>query len=546
MVSQAQSAPVSQQSTQHFDAIVIGAGFAGMYMLHRLRELKLHVRVYESASDVGGTWYWNRYPGARCDSPSMHYSYSFSPELEQEWEWSERFPAQPEILRYLSHVADRFDLRRDIQFNTRIESAQFDEANNLWRIRTANGEEVTAAFCITAVGCLSVPNQPDMPGLDRFQGQVYHTGLWPHEGVDFTGLRVGVIGTGSSAIQAIPVIAEQAAHLTVFQRTPNYIAPARNRPLSAQEQAQTKARYREIRQADRDSYSGLSSFPLVRNKSALDATPQERREVFEEAWQIGGFSILGAFNDLTSNIDSNQHAAEFIRDKIREIVHDPETARLLSPTDYPFATKRLPVDTNYFATYNRPNVRLVDIRNAPIEEITANGLRTSQEQFELDVLVFATGFDAMTGPLLKIDFRGRNDLSLRQKWAEGPRTYLGIQSHSFPNLFMITAPGSPSVLTNMPVAIEQHVEWISDCIAFMRQNDLSSIEAKQAAEEQWVEHVNQEADKTLFPLANSWYLGANIPGKPRIFMPYTGGLNNYRKLCDEIAAKGYEGFQFQI
>jgi|HigsolmetaAR202D_1030399.scaffolds.fasta_scaffold00042_70 cyclohexanone monooxygenase len=546
MVSQEQSAPPHQPATQHFDAVVIGAGFSGMYMLYRLRELGFHVRVYESASDVGGTWYWNRYPGARCDSPSIHYSYSFSPELEQEWEWSERYPAQPEILRYLNHVADRFDLRRDIQFNTRIEAAHFDEANILWRIYTDKGEQVTATFCITAVGCLSVPNMPDMPGLASFKGQVYHTGLWPHEGVDFSGLRVGVIGTGSSAIQAIPVIAEQAAHLTVFQRTPNYVAPARNRPLSAEELAEIKARYREIRQADRESYSGMSCFPLLRNKSALDATPQERREVFEEAWQTGGFSILGAFNDLNTNIESNCEAAEFIRQKIREIVHDPETARLLCPTDYPFGTKRLPVDTNYFATFNRPNVRLVDIRSAPIEEITPNGLRTSNEHFELDVIVFATGFDAMTGPLLKIDFRGRDNLSLREKWADGPRTYLGLQTHGFPNLFMITAPGSPSVLTNMPVAIEQHVEWISDCIAFMRQNDLTCIEACKVAEDKWVEHVNQEADKTLYPLANSWYIGANIPGKPRIFMPYTGGLNNYRKLCNEIAAKGYEGFQFQI
>jgi len=523
------------------DAVVVGAGFSGLYMLHRLRELGLSTRVYEAADGVGGTWYWNRYPGARCDSESYYYSYSFSSEIEQEWEWSCRYPEQPEILRYLNYVADKLDLRRDIQFNTRVTSALFDEETGRWEVETADGDHVSARFFISAVGCLSTAQIPAIKGLDDFAGKWYHTGGWPHEGVDFTGKRVGIIGTGSSGIQCIPVIASQAAHLTVFQRTPNFSVPARDAPMAPELQRHVKANYGEIRKKIRESLFGMPfDFPA---KSALEATPEERQRAYDELWDIGGFRFLfESFNDLIFNKESNDTAADYVRAKIRETVHDPATAEMLSPRDYPIGTKRPPIDTGYFETFNRDNVSLIDIRASPIDGITTNGIRTSDAEYELDAIVFATGFDAMTGSLFKLGIRGKGGVTLKEKWADGPHTYLGVATAGFPNLFIITGPGSPSVLSNMPVSIEQHVEWIGDCIKYLRDHDLDSIEATEEAQQAWVVHVNEVAEATLFPQADSWYMGANIPGKPRLFTPYAGGVGPYRQLCSDIATKGYEGF----
>jgi cation diffusion facilitator CzcD-associated flavoprotein CzcO len=532
----------AERAPGYYDAVVIGAGFAGLYMLHRLREIGLSARVYEAGGGVGGTWYWNRYPGARCDSHSIHYSYSFSPEIEQEWEWSELFATQPEILRYLNYVADRFDLRRDIQFETRVTAAHYDEAGKRWTVETDRGERVVAQFLITGVGCLSTPNTPSVAGLEQFEGAVYHTGEWPHEGVDFTGLRVGVIGTGSSGIQVIPQIAKQAAHLTVFQRTANYSLPARNVPLAPEELARVKARYQEIREANLAHPGGLYYEVGWEPTSALAVSDEERARVFEETWQRGSYALTRSYTDLLTSLEANQHLSEFVRAKIAEIVRDPEVARKLTPLDHPIGSKRIPIDTEYYQTYNRDNVSLVDVRAAPIETITSRGIRTSEAEYELDAIVFATGFDAMTGALLRIDIRGRGGLTLREKWAYGPRTFLGLQVAGFPNMFMITGPGSPSVLTNMPLAIEQHVDWIAECVVALRERDATTIEATEESEEEWIAEVNEAATHTLYPLANNWYLGSNIPGKPRIFMPYAGGLVEYRRRCDEVAANGYAGF----
>jgi cation diffusion facilitator CzcD-associated flavoprotein CzcO len=526
-----------------FDALVIGAGFSGLYQLHCLRDrLGLSALVLEAGDGVGGTWYWNRYPGARCDSESHSYSYYFSDELLEEWEWSERYPEQPEILRYLNHVADRFDLKRDIRFGARVESARYDEAANLWRVTTVAGERYAARFLITAVGCLSTANVPDIPGLETFGGRWYHTGQWPREGVDFTGKRVGQIGTGSTGIQAAPVIAAQAAHLTVFQRTANYSVPARNAPLAPEFKRWVKENRDEIR---RVMHSTTNGHPFtISGRSALAATPEERLAVYEEAWKKGGLQFRGAFSDLLTDKAANDTASGFIRDKIREIVKDPETAAKLTDFDHPYAAKRPPIDTEYFEAFNRPNVSLVDVRANPIERITPEGIRLRDgTEHPLDIIVFATGFDAMTGPLVNIDIRGRGGLRLKEAWEAGPRTYLGLQVAGFPNLFTITGPGSPSVLCNMPVAIEQHVEWITGCIAHMRERGLERIEAEPGAVDKWVEHVNEAAGATLLPQASSsWYLGANVPGKPRVFMPYAGGMARYRGICDDVAAKGYEGF----
>ncbi|RZN31118.1 NAD(P)/FAD-dependent oxidoreductase [Bradyrhizobium sp. Leo121] len=535
------SPSASATPAAHYDVVVVGAGFSGMYMLHRLRGLGFTARVYEQGSGVGGTWYWNRYPGARCDVESMQYSYSFSEELQQEWDWSERYAPQPEILRYANHVADRFDLRSDIQFDTRVDAAVFDETKKLWSVTTADGKTVTAKFVVLATGCLSNARKPDIKGLDRFKGQVYHTGHWPHEQVDFTGLRVGVIGTGSSGIQSIPVIAEQASHLTVFQRTANFSIPARNARLLDEERAWFRANYPEIRRVEREvARNGI--YTDLPDRGALDDGDNERRAKYEARWQRGGLTFMSAYNNLALDQVANDTAANFVREKIAEIVKDPETAKLLQPNSHPIGSKRICVDTDYFATFNRPNVTLVDIKSSPIEEITESAVRTTACEYELDALVLATGFDAMTGSVAKIDIRGRDGLTLNRKWAEGPRTYLGLMSAGFPNLFIITGPGSPSVLSNMIVSIEQHVDWISDCVDYMRERELDTMEATREAEDKWVTHVNEVAYTTLYPQANSWYMGANIPGKPRIFMPYIGGVGPYRQICNEVAAKGYNGF----
>jgi len=546
MAATSNVAGVSRNETQevrHFDALIIGAGFSGLYQLLCLRDrLGLSVQVLEAGGGVGGTWYWNRYPGARCDSESHSYCYSFSEELSREWEWSERYPGPPEILRYLNHVADHFDLKRDIRFNTKVTSAHYDETANLWRVSTDAGESLTAQFLITAVGCLSSANIPNIPGLDTFEGRWYHTGQWPHEGVDFRGKRVGLVGTGSTGIQAAPVIAETAAHLTVFQRTANYSVPARNGPLTPEFKRYVKENNREIRQVTQASVNGHPW--LIADRSALKTSPEERQAIYEAAWEEGGLRFRAAFRDLLTDKVANDTAAEFIRAKIREIVKDPATAAKLSDIDHPYASKRPPIDTDYFETFNRDNVELVDVRADPIERITPKGIRTRAAEYPLDIIVFATGFDGMTGSLLRIDIRGRDGVPLSKAWAAGPRNYLGLQVAGFPNLFTVTGPGSPSVLCNMPVAIEQHVEWITDCIAHLREHGLTRIEPTPEAVESWVAKVNAAADATLLPQAkHSWYLGANIPGKPRVFMPYAGGMAKYRKICAEVAAKDYEGFR---
>jgi cation diffusion facilitator CzcD-associated flavoprotein CzcO len=533
---------VPTDRAHRLDVVVVGAGFAGLYALHRLRKLGLSVQVYEAGAGVGGTWFWNRYPGARCDVESLEYSYSFSPELEQQWDWSERYAPQPEILRYINHVADRFDLRRNIQFDTRVTVAAFDETLGRWRVTTDRGDDVSARFCVMATGCLSAATTPDIEGLGTFGGNWHHTGQWPPEGVDFTGQRVGVVGTGSSGIQSIPVIAQQAAHLVVFQRTPNFSLPARNEPLPPDAQAEVKAGYDALREAARSSFAAIAVPPPT--ESALTVEAAERQRRYEAAWAKGGLmSMTTTFRDLIVDAAANDTAAEFIRAKIREIVVDPDVARMLTPTDHPFGTKRPCLDTGYFETFNRDNVTLVDLRATPITEVVPTGIRTTAGVHELDSIVFATGFDAMTGPLLRIDIRGRGDLRLRDKWSAGPRTYLGIATAGFPNLFIVTGPGSPSVLSNMIMAIEQHVDWIADCLSFLREEGLDAVEATVEAEDAWIDHVSELAGDTLFPRANSWYMGANLPGKPRVFMPYVGGFPLYRATCDDVAADDYRGFR---
>jgi cyclohexanone monooxygenase len=542
-MSAVQSHSVKTRSTSpnDYDVVVVGAGFAGMYLLHRLRGLGLSVRVYEQGSDVGGTWYWNRYPGARCDVESMQYSYSFSEELQQEWDWSERYAPQPEILKYAKHVAERFNLRSDIQFDTRVEATVFDETSGEWTVTTSAGDRVTAKYVVLATGCLSNARMPDFQGLADFNGEVYHTGHWPHDPVDFTGKRVGVIGTGSSAIQSIPLIAEQAKHLTVFQRTANFSIPARNAALTPEERQSFRSDYPEIRRKAREEMrNGIVQ--EVPDRGALDDGDNERRAKYETRWTKGGLTFMGVYNNLALDQAANDTAAGFVRDKIAEIVKDPAVAKLLQPNNHPIGSKRICIDTEYFATFNRPNVALVDVKSNPIEEILPTGLRAGGKDYELDVLVLATGFDAMTGSVAKIDIHGKGGQTLNQKWAEGPRTYLGLMSAGFPNLFIITGPGSPSVLSNMIVSIEQHVDWITECIGYMRDRGLDVMEAEKVAEDNWVAHVNEAAHGTLYPQANSWYMGANIPGKPRIFMPYIGGVGVYRQICNDVAAKGYEGF----
>ena len=528
-----------------FDAVVVGAGFAGLSVLHRLRSLGLSVQVFETGGDVGGTWYWNRYPGARCDVPSMEYSLGFSDELQQEWEWSERYAQQDEILRYIGHVADRFDLRRDIAFDTQVRSATFDEQDARWTVvvePTGGGaaREVRAQFVVMATGCLSSANIPEIAGLDSFGGATFHTGRWPHDGVDVAGKRVAVIGTGSSGVQTIPIVAAEADSLVVFQRTATYAVPAHNAPLDPAEQAEIKADYAGLRAANRETVVGFGSRTPGNDSSALAATPEERLAQFERRWETGGLQFLGAYNDLLIDPAANELIAEFVRDKIRATVHDPEVAELLCPTTV-IGCKRLCVDSGYYEAFNRPNVRLVDVSEAPIDEITPTGIRVGDTTYDVDVIVFATGFDAMTGALARIDIVGRDGRSLREAWSAGPRTLLGLAVAGFPNLFTVTGPGSPSVLTNMVVSIEHHADWIAGCIEHLREHDIRTFEADEAAQDAWVDYVNAVAAFTLYPGCNSWYLGANVPGKPRVFMPLIG-FAPYAVQCADVAADGYRGF----
>lgn len=527
-------------TTRELDVVVVGAGFGGMYAVHHLRELGFDVHAYEAGSDVGGVWYWNRYPGARCDIESMEYSYSFSDELQQDWQWSQRYPTQPEILAYAQHVAERFDLRRHISFDTRIVAAHFDEDAVRWLLTTDAGDTVSARFCVMATGVLSEPRLPPFPGLEDFEGDVVLTAQWPHEPPAIDGRRVGIIGTGSSGIQVIPHLAAAAAELFVFQRTANYSISGANRPLDPAEVERIKANYPALRDHARRSHGG-STIPI--NKvSALAVSDEERRRTFEERWKMGGFAFLAAFMDVTLDERANELAAEFVREKIRAVVHDPKVADLLAPHDHPIGSKRICVDTGYYETYNRPNVHLVDLRAEPIDTFTATGLRVGDREIDLDVVVLATGFDALTGALNAIDIRGRGGRTLRDAWAAGARSYLGLQVAGFPNLFTQTGPGSPSVLSNMILAIEQHVDWIGNCLVHLREHGYASIEAAEDAQERWTQHVSEVADTTLYPRANSYYVGSNIPGKARVFLPYVGGVGRYRKKCDEVAAKGYEGF----
>ncbi|MHC3001203.1 flavin-containing monooxygenase [Gordonia metallireducens] len=528
------------RTTDH-DVIVIGAGISGLYAVHKLRGDGLDVHGFESAADVGGTWYHNRYPGARCDVESIDYSYSFDEDLQQEWTWTERFATQAEILAYLRHVADRFDLRSAFDFLTRVTAATYDEELAQWAVSTDTGSTVTARFLIMATGVLSATNKPDIPGRDLFAGETYHTGEWPHHDVDFAGKRVGVIGTGSSGIQSIPVIAEIAEHLVVFQRSPNYSIPAGNRPLSEEVIAEVKANYAERRRLSRMSGGGTPNAPYP--KGALEVDEAERTRVYDEWWQRGGYLFAKAFPDQTTNLAANDTAREYVEARIREIVRDPAVADILIPTDHPIGTKRIVTDSGYFETFNRSNVTLVNLRETPIEEITRTGVRTSGENFDLDMLIFATGFDAMTGSLSRIGIRGRGERTLTEEWAAGPRTYLGLAVHGFPNMFILTGPGSPSVLANMVLGAEQHVDWVADAIRHLDEHNSAAIEAESDAVDSWVAECSAKAAGTLFPSANSWYMGANIEGKPRVFMPYIGGFGNYANVCAEVAEAGYKGFE---
>ena len=525
---------------QKVDICVVGAGFAGMYTIVKARELGKSVRVFEAGTDVGGTWYWNRYPGARCDIESVEYSYSFDEDLQQEWDWTERYAAQPEILKYAQHVADRFDLRSDIQFSTRVVSAIFDESTSTWVTTTDKGDIVRSQFIVFATGCLSSANRPQFPGAELFAGATYHTGEWPHDGVDFSGKTVGLIGTGSSAIQSIPLIAEQAQHLTVFQRTASFSIPARNDSIDQEYVQRVKSNYKEFRDANRQQTGAFGSTIERGDSSALDASPEERVKEFERRWAKGGFGFLSSYNDFLLKKEANDTVAEFVREKIRSVVQDPQTAEALMPQQV-IGCKRLCLDTNYYETFNRSNVSLVPVDKNPIEQITKHGLVVNGVEHTFDVLVYATGFDAMTGSLLKIDIQGRNGVTLRDAWHAGPVTYLGLNTAGFPNMFMVSGPGSPSVLTNMIMSIEQHVEWISDCISHMSSSGKTTIETTEASQGAWVAFVNAVADMTLYPSCNSWYLGANVPGKPRVFMPLIG-FPTYVEKCNEVVRNNYEGF----
>ncbi|MFZ0269396.1 flavin-containing monooxygenase [Caulobacter sp.] len=527
--------PLRTAAAAPLDAVVVGAGFGGLYMVHRLREAGLTVQGVEAAGDVGGTWYWNRYPGARCDIPSLLYSYTFSDELQADWRWSEKYATQPEILAYAQHVADRFDLRPAFLFETRVVSAIFDEAAKLWRVTTDRGDEIAARFCVMATGCLSAPRDFDLPGAETFEGETYVTGLWPHEPIDFSGKRVAVIGTGSSAVQSTPLIAEQADQVYVFQRTPNYSLPALNAPLSDEEVAGFRANFPAYVELLR---SGQPPLPIP----PADYAPsdEELNTLVEQLWNGWGLISAVQIPNIVRDERCNQAAGDFVRARIAETVKDPVLAEKLTPRSFPIMTKRACVDTGWYEAFNRNNVELVDLRDTPITAITPTGVRTTERDYPVDVIVSALGFDAMTGALLRIDIRGRDGVTLGEAWAEGPKTYLGLAVAGFPNLFTVTGPGSPSVLTNVLTAAEQHVDWIMDAIAHVRATNAATLEATTAAQEDWVAHVNDEADKTLFPRAASWYMGANIPGKPRVFMPYVG--EGYKLHCDAVAAEGYRGF----
>jgi cyclohexanone monooxygenase len=523
------------------DVVIVGAGFSGMYLLHLCRGIGLSVQVVEAGSDVGGTWYWNRYPGARCDVESLQYSYTFSDEIAREWQWSERYAAGGEINAYQRFVADRLDLRRDILFNTRVTRAVHDAGQNIWDVETDTGRIFRGRFLVMATGVLSQTRIPDFPGIENFAGKTYHPGAWPHEGVDFRGKRVGVIGTGSSGVQIIPEIAKAAERLTVFQRTPCYSVPAQNRPLEQAERREFYANRREHIRTMREVARNAALYEVGERK-ALETSEAERRAEYERRWAIGGGTFMYAFADLVTDEAANRTAADFVRAKIREVVSDRRVADKLCGQDYPIGTKRICIDTGYFSTFNRPNVELVDLRSEPIICITPNGIRTTAKEFPLDAIVFATGYDAITGAVTRIDVRGRDGVSLAEKWREAPINYLGLATAGFPNFFTMIGPGSPSVLSNVVGSIEQHAEWLASLLGYAKRQDIASIEADAEAETRWMQHCAELAARTLHGKAKSWYQGDNVPGKTRVFMPYIGGTNTFRRICDDIAVNGYEGF----
>jgi cyclohexanone monooxygenase len=544
---------MSDSKGKVLDAIVVGTGMAGLYMIKRLNDQGLDIQAFEAGSGVGGAWFWNRYPGCRADLPIIEYSYSFSKELEQDWNWTEVMAGQPEIERYLNHVADRFDLRKDIKFETKVTDCLYDEKSNLWTVKTNKGETYTATYCILATGCLNEPNYPDFKNADAFKGEVYHTAQWPRNGVDLTGKRVAIVGCGSSGVQAIPQIAKQAKQLIAFQRSPVYTFPARNAPMKPEFLAQAKKDYAEIRERQRNNEMGIANYNGPKkeadpskpakpkpSKKIMELTPEQRKQEIKDF----GINVLSMYADTYFNREANEIACELYREYLKETLSDPQKADALSPKNYPLHCKRPVIDTEYYAAFQRDNVSIVDLRATPVEEVTAKGLRTTQTEYEFDVLVYATGFDAMTGTIKRLNIRGRNNQLLADKWTDGPRMYMGLQSVGFPNFFTVTGPGSPSVVSNVLHSIEQHVEWIDACIAYLRKNHIKTIEPQQAAEDAWVEHVNKAAEGSMMtaPTCNSWYLGTNIEGKPRGFMPYLAGTKTYRQECEEVVAKGYEGF----
>jgi len=529
--------------TKRLDAVVIGAGFGGMCMVHRLRSMGLAVRGIEAGADVGGVWYWNRYPGARCDLMSIDYSYSFSEEIQQEWTWSEQFAAQPEILAYANFVADRLDLRKEFQFDTRVERARFDEARGLWVVQTDRGEALEATYCIMATGPLSVPKDPGYPGAEDFKGDIHYAARWPHEPVSFAGKRVGVVGTGSTGIQIVPVVAEEAQELFVFQRTPSFTMPMRNKPLDAEYVAQVKRHYPALRAAARNT--AIGGVRPQTTRPLFSVTPQDRLELMEDSWRRGGLAFLGTFSDLLTNAEANEIVAEFVRGKIGEVVKDPDTAERLKPRGYPIFARRPCLDTNYYESFNQPNVHLVDLLEDPIVRLTERGVQTGTREIELDVLIMATGYDGLTGAMLAIDIQGRDGRSLADKWRDGARSYLGLAMEGFPNLFMICGANGPAALANIVTLDEQNTDWIADCITHMRRHGLATVEADAQSEADWMEAISALAAKSLMPKANTWYVGANVEGKPRVFSLYSGGFHKYREICEDVTANGYRGFSFE-
>jgi cyclohexanone monooxygenase len=529
--------------TRDHDVVIVGAGFAGLYAVHRLRGLGLRVRAYERGGGVGGVWYWNRYPGCRCDVESILYSYSFSEELQQEWSWSHRYAAQPEILAYLNHVADRFDLRRDIQLETSVDGMTFDERAQLWSVRLGDGTTVTASSVVMAAGVLSDGIVPAIPGLGDFAGEIIHTGSWPADGAELAGRRVGIVGTGSSGIQSAPLIAQQAEHLHVFQRTPQFAIPAWNRPIPPEEMEEIKAGYPELRRRAWETLGGVPSEPAPH--VATETSPEEREPWLRKTWARGGYPMVGAYPDVLFDEATNAIVGEWVKDRLRERIDDPELAEKLMPA-YPFAAKRLCVDTDYFETYNRSNVTLVDLRENGIEGVVEAGVRLADGSVvELDVLIFATGFDAVTGAIMRIDPVGRGGLTIREKWGESVHAYLGVMVSGFPNLFLVNGPGSPSLLYNMVPAIEHHVDWIAGAMAYARERDLGAIEPEPEAELRWSERVDEVASRTLYPRVNSWYMGSNVPGKVRTFLAWAGGGPPYFAHVQAVVENGYEGFRFE-